>query len=249
MKRNCCDTCGNCRENGHLWIEGYHGKKSLNFTGDSDIIKNVAAFQDHGFNISECCVPVIKVTPKNLMDQLLYPVETSQDQLTADLGVKDDASDDTVLITGSLNFSPSDIQTAFENFFLNLDVCDGSVQIKYTVTVDGASNSDGPFVVTAKLSFQKNNVELTAYTLTSNSFTIGTDTIITFTPTYVGTTLILGDTVFTFAQFAIFALENFINGGEGGDQVTLRLKNHMLATCKQHTLSSFITCVDESCVS
>ena len=84
MTKNCCGSCGNCRDNGRLWIEGYHGKKSLNYNTDSAIIKNVAAFEDFGFNLSECCAPVLRVTPKNLTDQLLNPVLFSESRLTDD---------------------------------------------------------------------------------------------------------------------------------------------------------------------
>ena len=157
---NNCGSCGNCRENGRLWVEGYHGKNSLNFTTDSALIQNVAAFHDYGFNLSECCAPVIKATPKNITDLLLKPAAFSESRLTTDLNELGFILDDTTPITAvASSFAAASISTGFEAFFdstpyaVQLQVC-GGIDVVYTVTTSGTAGV-GPFITTVNVSYQK----------------------------------------------------------------------------------------------
>lgn len=255
MTNTTCGKCGDCKENGRLWIDGYHGKKALDFNADSSIIQSVAAFKDYGFNISECCAPVIKATVKNIMNQMLLPVTTTTQKLTKDLNVQNFLPDDTKTITStssvldtSVTFDIADMKTGFLTFFddTNLTVCNANVI--YTVTVTGNDDSN-TFSIIVKISFQDNtSTELASYTITSNTFTIGTSPVtISFTPSAPGTSIVIGDSILTFTQFPIFSLEGLINNTDSADVVTLRVIQHLITSCKTNTLTDFMTCNQANC--
>ena len=192
MKKNCCGTsnacglcgpCGTCQENGRVWVDGYHGKKSLNFTTDSAVLQNTAAFQSYGINLSECRSPVIKATPQNIMAQLLNPVLISESRLTVDILDDNNILNDVASITStgstdaSIRFNFDDIEAGFETFFQNTTTCSDldviyTVSMPTTATANLTNNSSGTFQVVVKLSFQKLAIELTSYTLTSNEFSL-----------------------------------------------------------------------------
>lgn len=234
-------NCGTCRENGRLWIEGYHGKESLNFHIDNDIIQNIAAFHSYGFNLSECCAPTLHVTIHDLMEQLELPVGTSHIQLTHDLNshniMPDEITPPCPCGESSVNFHLCDINEGFEQFIRTTFICK---DVNLTYKIKHYKLRHGLFQIHIKIFIQKHGLTLSSYRLISNPFEIRhCPTAIHFRPDHAGPVVIFEDSILTFTQYPIFILKTYKHFPK---VINLSLHQHFLGSYKHNTLSEFITC-------
>jgi len=233
--------CSAYRENGRIYVEGYHGQKALDFGAGPDqaLMKKVAVFSALGANLSECCVPAIKMTPTALMQQLTNNTpQILEAPLTTDfsgVGIADDFMIISETDTGALG--EADFLNAFQQFFQNTAVFGMNVQFQVGVS------PFQPYIATIQTNFTGyNNAALGTFLLTSTPFSVeepgGT---ISFTLGGQNPTIVYGDSIIKISQLPTFTVEDFTPNTAFPADAMLRISQQFLISAQINTLTTFIS--------
>lgn len=80
---NCSKSgCGSCGNNGASYIKTYHGKKTLTYDDNKDLIADVSKIEALDVNLSNCCAPLLVFDANELIELVSKPVENTIITLT-----------------------------------------------------------------------------------------------------------------------------------------------------------------------